>query len=170
MGCAQVLHAYAFPSREYRDARLQPRRAAARLKHLFDVRDVYDDVSRHAETVAGQVAGGVTAVAGSVAGGVAGGVTAVADQVLRAGKRGRLGPLNGTLSCWSRSLSVDGGTSPLLLDAEDLFDESELDDDAAWLRIPDLPTSSAARPLLDIDAAASLTNTASSSAAQQGDL
>ena len=41
-----VLHAYAFPSREYRDERLPPRRAAARLTHMFDVRDVYDDVTR----------------------------------------------------------------------------------------------------------------------------
>lgn len=29
--------------------------AAARLKHLFDVSDVYEDVARHAETVAVRV-------------------------------------------------------------------------------------------------------------------
>lgn len=115
-----VLHAYAFPSREYRDDRLPPRRAAARLKNLFDVRDVYDDVSRHAETVAGQVAGGVTAVAGSVAGQV----NTVAD-VLRSGKRTRGRRRSG----WQDGLGVP------LIEEEELLDESELDDDAAWLRI-----------------------------------
>lgn len=59
-----VLHAYSFPSREYRDSSVPPRRAAARLKALLDVRDVYDDVRGHAETVAEQVAGGVRDVVG----------------------------------------------------------------------------------------------------------
>lgn len=63
-----VLHAYAFPSREYRDATVPPRRAAARLKALLDVSDVYDDVRGHAETVADQVVGGVRDVGGLVAG------------------------------------------------------------------------------------------------------
>ena len=61
-----VLHAVAFPSREYRDANLPRRAAAARLKHLFDVSDVYQDVTRHAETVAGTIAGRAAAAAGGV--------------------------------------------------------------------------------------------------------
>lgn len=63
-----VLHAYSFPSREYRDSTVPTRRAAARLKALLDVRDVYDDVRGHAETVADQLAGGVRDVGGMVAG------------------------------------------------------------------------------------------------------
>jgi hypothetical protein len=76
-----ALHAYAFPSREYRDANLPKRAAGARLKHLFDVRDVVEDVTRHAEGVTRDLAasvqhaaGGVLHAAEGVAGSVAGGM------------------------------------------------------------------------------------------------
>ena len=72
-----LLHAAAFPSREYRDANLPRRAAGARLKHLFDVSDVVSDVQRHAEGVTRDIAASVHSAAGGVlhaAEGVAGGM------------------------------------------------------------------------------------------------
>ena len=72
-----LLHAAAFPSREYRDANLPRRAAGARLKHLFDVSDVVSDVQRHAEGMTRDLAASVHQAAGGVlhaAEGVAGGM------------------------------------------------------------------------------------------------
>ena len=72
-----LLHAAAFPSREYRDENLPHRAAGARLKHLFDVSDVVSDVQRHAEGMTRDLAASVHQAAGGVlhaAEGVAGGM------------------------------------------------------------------------------------------------
>ena len=125
-----VLHAYAFPSREYRDAHLPKRAAAARLKHLFDVRDVAEDVARHAR---GAAAGAVAAAGAALAAGASG----VGGPLRRAwlggeaagGEDGSGGGGGG--SGGSGGAGGGGLRRPLLDD----FDDADLQE-APWLRLP----------------------------------
>lgn len=130
-----LLHALAFPSREYRDANLPQRAAAARLKHLFDVSDVYQDVTRHAETVAGSLAGRAAAAAGGVLQAAEDAVAHMAGSVKSGGGAGFLS--RGSGGSWHASNRAQGDElHKPLLDAE--FEDGDMLD-APWLAVDAAP-------------------------------
>ena len=137
-----LLHAAAFPSREYRDENLPRRAAGARLKHLFDVSDVVSDVQRHAEGMTRdlaasvhQAAGGVLHAAEGVAGGMRRGASAAGLATSWPASKQQLNQplLDGTKTRWKRCRIAAIWTDIISCCAAE-FDDADLAD-APWLRL-----------------------------------
>lgn len=126
-----LLHAAAFPSREYRDDHLPPASGGRRLRRLFDVRDVADDVGRHLGASAAAAGAGAAAALRAAARGAA---APLRRAVGLGGGGGGEGDASGALSPRSASAAADGRLlrAPLLLD--DDFEEGDVAD-APWLRL-----------------------------------
>jgi len=109
------MHAVAFPSREYRDPTIPSVPARTRFKRLFDVSDVYEDVTRHSVAVTRDVATAAVGATGAAAGAV----------IRGAGSAGRLVVGKGS---WGEA--SQGLASPLLDDDE--LDAADFADAAPW--------------------------------------